>query len=96
MFKLYKTRMKNGGKYNPDRLSLEYYDYEFDEQPDKQLDKQPDELPDEKRDTTDMSYLGSEESAAQRNTSTISKSIKMLTPNQILNQLPIVLAQVQA
>ena len=71
--------MKNGGKYNPDKL-----------------DKQPDEIPDEKRDTTDMSYLGNEESAAQRNTSTISKSIKMLTPNQIHNQLPIALVQVQA
>ena len=50
-------------------------------------DKQPD--------TTDMPDLESKESAAQRRNQQ-GKGLKILTPNQMLNRLPISLAQLKA
>ena len=50
-------------------------------------DKQPD--------TTDMSDLESEESAAQR-TNQQRKGLKIITPNQMLNRFSISLAQLKA
>ena len=45
---------------------------------------------DEKPDTTDMSDLEAEESAAE------GKGLKILTPQQMLSRLPISLAQLKA
>ena len=53
----------------------------------QKLDKQPD--------TTNMSDLESEESAAQTRNQQ-GKGLKILTPNQMLNRLPISLAQLKA
>ena len=49
----------------------------------------------EEIDTTNMPELESEESAAQRRIKQ-RKGIKILTPNQMLNRLPISLAQLKA
>ena len=54
---------------------------------DKKTDKQPD--------TTDMPELESEESAEKR-INQQGKGLKILTPNQMLNRLPINLAQLKA
>ena len=51
------------------------------------------EQPNEKPDTTDMPDLESKESVAQGQSA---KRLKMLTPNQMLNRLPISLAQLNA
>ena len=66
-------------------------DKETNEQPDEQLYEQPDEQPD----TTDMSELESEESAAQRKKQAAA-GLKILTPSKMLNRLPISLAQLKA
>ena len=50
---------------------------------------------DEQPDTTDMSELESEESAAERSNQS-GKGLKILTPDQILSRLPISLAQLKA
>ena len=50
---------------------------------------------DEQPDTTDMSELESEESAAQRKNQP-GKGLKVLTPDQMLRRLPITLAQLIA
>ena len=50
---------------------------------------------DEEPDTTDMSELESEESAAERSNQS-GKGLKILTPDQILSRLPISLAQLKA
>ena len=49
----------------------------------------------EQQDTTDMSDLESEESAAQRRNQS-GQGLKILTPNQMLSRLPISLAQLKA
>ena len=49
----------------------------------------------EEPDTTDMSDLESEESAAQRRNQQ-EKGLKILIPNQMLSRLPISLAQLKA
>ena len=49
----------------------------------------------EQPDTTDMSDLESEESAAQRKRQP-GRGLKILTPNKMLSRLPISLAQVKA
>ena len=49
----------------------------------------------EQPDTTDMPYLESEESAAERRNQP-GQGPNILTPNQILNRLPISLAQLKA
>ena len=51
--------------------------------------------PNEQLDTTDMSDLESEESAAQRRNQP-GKGLEILTPNQMLSRLPISLAQLKA
>ena len=48
-----------------------------------------------KPDTTDMSELESEESAAQRRNQS-AKGLKILTPDQMLSRLPISLTQLKA
>ena len=53
------------------------------------------EEPNEEPDTTDMLDLESEESAAQGKEQK-AKGLKILTPNQMLNRLPISLAQLKA
>ena len=53
------------------------------------------EQPNEQPDTTDMPNLESEESAAQGKELKL-KGLKILTPNQIFNRLPISLAQLKA
>lgn len=42
IFTFSEISVKNGRKYNDNKLSLEYYDYESDEQPDERPDEQPD------------------------------------------------------
>ena len=49
----------------------------------------------EELDNTNMSELESEESAAQRRNQT-GQGLKILTPNQMLNRLPISFAQLKA
>ena len=58
-------------------------------------EKTDDQKDDEQPDTTDMLELESEESAAQRRNQQ-GKDLKILTPNQMLSRLPIVLAQLKA
>ena len=50
---------------------------------------------DEQLDTTDMSELESEESAAERRNQQ-GQGLKILTPDQMLSRLPITLAQLKA
>ena len=59
----------------------------FAEQPNKKSNEQPD--------TTDMHDLESEESAAQGSEQKV-KGLKILTPSQMLNRLPIFFAQLNA
>ena len=90
IFTFSEISVKNGRKYNDNKLSLEYYDYESDEQPDERPDEQPDQQPD----TTNMSDLEKEESDAQMNNQTptqSSRGTKILTSNQMLIQLPVAL-----
>ena len=64
-----------------------------DEQKESNIARQKSEQPNEKPDTTDMPDLESKESVAQGQSA---KRLKMLTPNQMLNRLPISLAQLNA
>ena len=64
-------------------------------QVEKELDEDTDEETEEELDTTLMHKLESEESAKQR-WNQQGKGLKMLTPNQMLNRLPISLAQSKA
>ena len=76
-------------KYN--RNKLKYYDYEPDGQTDDQSHEQTD--------TTNIPDLESKESAPQRNNQKPIQSprvTQILTPNQMLSQLSIILAQVLA
>ena len=57
-----------------------------------QVEKETDEGTDDETDTTIMSELKSEESAAERRNQQ-GKGLKILTPNQMLSRLPISLAQ---
>ena len=73
-----------GGKYNTNKLK--HHDYE--------PAGQTDDHPHEQLDTTNIPDLESKESAAQRNNQKQSaRVIKILTPNQMLSQLSITLAQ---
>ena len=65
-------------------------DKETDEETDEKTDDQKD---DEQPDTTDMLELESDESAPQRRNQS---ALKILTPDQMLNRLPITLAQLKA
>ena len=62
---------------------------------DKVDDETDDEADDEEVDTTDMPELEDEKSAAQRREHE-GKGLKILTPNQMLSRLPILLSQLQA
>ena len=65
-----------------------------DEQKESNIARQKSaEQPNEKPDTADMPDLESKESVAQGQSA---KRLKMLTPNQMLNRLPISLAQLNA
>ena len=57
-------------------------------------DKTDDETDDEQPDTTDMPALESEESAEQRRNQR-GQGLKILTPDQMLNRLPITSAQLK-
>ena len=61
----------------------------------KEIIKPNDKKTDEQPDTTNMPELESEESAEQRRNQQ-GKGLKILTPNQMLNRLPISLAQLKA
>ena len=65
-------------------------DKETDEETDEKTDDQKD---DEQPDTTDMLELESDEFAPQRRNQS---ALKILTPDQMLNRLPITLAQLKA
>ena len=58
----------------------------------KEIIKPNDKKTDEEPDTTNISELESEESAAERRNQQ-RKGVKILTPNQLLSRLPISLAQ---
>ena len=60
-----------------------------------QVDEETDEETDEEMNTTITPQLESEESAEQRRNQP-GKSLKILTPNQMLSRLPITLAQLKA
>ena len=60
-----------------------------------ETDEDTGEETDEKTDTTNMSELESEESAAQRNKQ-VASGIKILIPDQVLSRLPISSAQLNA
>ena len=60
----------------------------------KSVVKQPNKQSDEQPDTTDTPHLKDKDFAAQKNLS--AKGLKLLTPNQMLNRLPISLAQSKA
>ena len=66
--------------------------YKADEEINDEVD---DEVDDETDDEIDMSELESEESAAQR-TEQKRQELKILTPQQMLNRLPIFLVQLKA
>ena len=73
-----------GEKYNTNKLK--HHDYE--------PEGQTDDHPHEQLDTTNIPDLECKESAAQRNNQKQSaRVIKRLTPNQMLSQLSITLAQ---
>ena len=57
----------------------------------KEIIKPNDKKTDEEPDTTNISELESEESAAERRNQQ-RKGVKILTPNQLLSRLPISLA----
>ena len=64
----------------------------------KESDEESDEestLENKEIDATDMSYLESEDSAAERRNEQ-GQGLKILTPNQMLGRLPISLAQLKA
>ena len=61
----------------------------------KETDEDTNEDTDEEMDTTIMPELESEEQAAQRRNRQ-GEGVKILTPNQMLNRLPISLAQLKA
>ena len=61
----------------------------------QKADDKTDETGDEQPDTTDMTELESEESAAQRREHE-GKGLKKLTPEQMISRLPICLAQLKA
>ena len=67
----------------------------FQVKTDEETDKKTDEETNEETDTTGMSELESEQSAAQRNKQ-IASGLKILTPNQMLSRLPISLPQLNA
>ena len=60
-----------------------------------EIPKSKDKKPDEQRDTTDMSELESEESPEQEKNQR-GQELKILTPNQILSRLRIILVQLKA
>ena len=61
----------------------------------KEIIKPNDKKTDEEPDTTNISELESEESAAERRNQQ-RKGVKILTPNQLLSRLPISLSQLKA
>ena len=66
-----------------------------DDKADDKTDKADEKVNKEQADTTDMPDLESEKSAEQwRNQE--GQELKILTPNQMLSKLPIILAQLQA
>ena len=60
-----------------------------------EIPKSKDKKPDEQRDTTDMSELESEESPEQEKNQR-GQELKILTPNQMLSRLRIILVQLKA
>ena len=69
--------------------------FQAEKDTDEDTDEDTDGDKDEEMNTTIMTELGSEESAAERR-DIQGKGIKILTPNQMLSRLPISLAQLQA
>ena len=96
IYRFQEIRIKNAEKgIFSNKLRLEYYNFESNEQ----LNEQPAELPDEQPDNTNIPDLEKEELAAQRinqTTPQLARGIKILTPNPTLSQIPITLAQIQA